>query len=68
MVIASILLPNSLLTPGVRKGVRKGVRMRSDGYSSHSVGLFVCLSTTILAIQATKWLMSDTNSFSATRA
>ena len=28
----------------------------------------VCLSTTILALQATRRLMSDTNSFSATRA
>ena len=30
--------------------------------------LSVCLSTTILALQATRRLMSDTNSFSATRA
>ena len=30
--------------------------------------LSVCVSTTILALQSTKWLMSDTNSFSATRA
>ena len=28
----------------------------------------VCLSTTILALQATRRLMSDTNSFGATRA
>ena len=33
-----------------------------------SVCLSVCLSTTILALQATRRLMSDTNSFSATRA
>ena len=33
-----------------------------------SVCLFVCLSATILALQATRRLMSDTNSFSATRA
>ena len=33
-----------------------------------SICLFVCLSTTILALQATRRLMSDTNSFSATRA
>ena len=32
------------------------------------VCVFVCLSTTILALQATRRLMSDTNSFSATRA
>ena len=32
------------------------------------VCLFVCLSTTILALQATRRLLSDTNSFSATRA
>ena len=32
------------------------------------VCLSVCLSTTILGLQATKWLMSDTNIFSATRA
>ena len=32
------------------------------------VSLFVCLSTTILVLQATRRLMSDTNSFSATRA
>ena len=32
------------------------------------VGLSVCLSTTILALQATRRFMSDTNSFSATRA
>ena len=32
------------------------------------VCLSVCLSTTILALQATRRLMSDTNSFSATRA
>ena len=32
------------------------------------VCLFVCLSTTILALQATRRLMSDTNSFSAIRA
>ena len=32
------------------------------------VCLFVCLSETILALQATRRLMSDTNSFSATRA
>ena len=30
------------------------------------VVLCVCLSTTILALQATRRLMSDTNSFSAT--
>ena len=39
--------------------------MRCEGYSSLSVCLFVCLSTTILALQATRRLMSDTNSFSA---
>ena len=33
-----------------------------------SVCLFVCLSPTILALQATRRLMSDTNRFSATRA
>ena len=33
-----------------------------------SVCLSVCLSTTILALQATRRLMSNTNSFSATRA
>ena len=32
------------------------------------LGLCVCVSTTILALQATRRLMSDTNSFSATRA
>ena len=32
------------------------------------VSLSVCLSTTILALQATRRLMSDMNSFSATRA
>ena len=32
------------------------------------VCLFVCLSTTILALQATRRLMSETNSFGATRA
>ena len=32
------------------------------------VVLCVCLFTTILALQATKRLLSDTNSFSATRA
>ena len=31
------------------------------------VCLFVCLSVTILALQATRRLMSDTNSYSATR-
>ena len=39
---------------------------------SRSACLFVCLSvyrtTTILALQATRRLMSDTNSFSATTA
>ena len=35
---------------------------------SWSVCLSVCLSTTILALQATRRLMTDTNSFSATRA
>ena len=29
--------------------------------------LSVCLSTTILVLQATRWLISDTNSFSVTR-
>ena len=43
-------------------------RAYAEGYSSWSVCLSVCLSTTILALQATKRLMSDTNSFSATRA
>ena len=33
-----------------------------------SVCLSVCLSATILGLQATRRLMSDTNSFSATRA
>ena len=46
--------------------------MRSEGYSSRSVCLFVCLSVclsaTILALQATRRLMSDINRFSATRA
>ena len=32
------------------------------------VVLCVCVSATILALQATRRLMSDTNSFSATRA
>ena len=32
------------------------------------VCLSVRLSTTILGLQATRWLMSDTNIFSATRA
>ena len=32
------------------------------------VCVFVCLSATILALQATRRLMSDTYSFSATRA
>ena len=40
--------------------------MRSEGYGSRSVS--VCLSTTILALQATRPLMSDTNSFSGTWA
>ena len=39
---------------------------------SASDGVYVCVrvydSTTILALQATRRLMSDTNSFSATRA
>ena len=42
--------------------------MRSEGYSSRSVCLSVCVSATILALQATRRLMSDTSSFSATRA
>ena len=42
--------------------------MRSEGYSSRSVCLSVCLSTIILGLQATRRLRSDTNSFSATRA
>ena len=42
--------------------------MRSKGYSSRSLHLCVCLSATILALHATRWLMSDTNSFSATRS
>ena len=33
-----------------------------------SVRLSVCLSTTILGLQATRRLMSDTNIFSVTRA
>ena len=36
--------------------------MRSEGYSSRSVCLHVCLSTTILGLQTTRRLMSDTNS------
>ena len=32
------------------------------------VSVCVCVSTTILGLQATGWLMSDTNSFGATRA
>ena len=39
--------------------------MRSEGYSTWSVCLSVCLSTTILGLQATGRLMSDTNRFSA---
>ena len=42
--------------------------MRSEGYSSLSVCLSVCLSMTILAPRATRRLISDTNSFSATKA
>ena len=44
--------------------------MHSEGYSTWSVCLSVCVcvSTTILGLQATGWLMSDTNSFGATRA
>ena len=41
--------------------------MRSEGYSTWSVCLS-SLSMTILALQATRRLMGDTNSFSATRA
>ena len=42
--------------------------MRSEGYCSCPVCLSVCVSTTILGLQATRRFMSDTNSFSATRA
>ena len=41
--------------------------MRSEGYGSCPVCLSVCLSPTILALQATRRRMSDTNSFSATK-
>ena len=41
--------------------------MRSEGYSSRSVCPSV-RNLTILALQATRRLMSDTNSFSAIRA
>ena len=40
--------------------------MRSEGYSSRSV--CVCVCATILGLQATRRLMGDTNSFSATKA
>ena len=41
--------------------------MHSEGYSTRSVCLSACLSMTILALQATRRLMSGTNSFSATK-
>ena len=40
--------------------------MRSEGYSSRSVCLSVCAHS-ILGLQATRRLIIDTNSFSATR-
>ena len=42
--------------------------MRNEGYGSCFVCVSVCLLPTILALQAMRWLMSDINSFSATRA
>ena len=42
--------------------------MRSEGYGSVCLSVAVCLSTTILALQATRRLMSDTNSVSGTWA
>ena len=56
---------NTFINP---RRAHAGVRMLSEGYGSRSVCLFVCLSTTILGLQATGRLMSDTNIFSATRA
>ena len=47
---------------------RAGGRRDRVHYSSRSVSVFVCLSATILALHATRRLMIDTNSFSATRA
>ena len=41
---------------------------RSEGYSIYLVCVSVSLLTTILVLQATRRLLSDTNSFSATRA
>ena len=41
--------------------------MRSEGYSSRSVCVSVCVSPLILALQATRWPMSDTNGFKTTR-
>ena len=44
------------------------ITLGMQGLQCLSVCLSVSVSTTILALQATRWLMSDTNSFSATRA
>ena len=48
----------SLLTLGAH--AQRGLR--------YLVCVSVCLSTLILALQATRWLMSDTDSFSTTKA
>ena len=40
--------------------------MRSEGYWSHSVRLYVCLHN-ILKLKAVRRVLNDTNSFSATR-
>ena len=65
---------DTLLQHGARVDLQSNVsaalsaRMRSEGYSIRSVCLCVCVSTTIFGLQATRRLMSYTNSFSATRA
>ena len=52
--------------------LKPSARMRSEGYCSRSVSVCVCVcvcvSTLILALQATRWPISDTNGFRTTRA
>ena len=62
--VASLLI--SELIPSHNFGIV--INPRREGYSTLSECLSVCLPTTILTLQATRRLMSDTNSFSATRA
>ena len=65
---ASVFPPTHLIITRNAHGAEEGEGLGTRLVLGRCVCLSVCLSVYDYALQATRWLMSDINSFSATRA